>query len=168
MIIFPIIFIMTLSFIFQSSVEQIEVEQTKLNCPYPVNAGRVNLTGLAQPNFPPVVNYTILYDTDADDYHVTLFSCTEDSVTHEPQVDTIVYTADVGNSWFDFTAKASGYMFYISQSISAFFQKIVSVGNIMYLILNAPAEVSGLAFFSYINVVLLTFIAIGAFMVIRG
>lgn len=167
LIIFPILFITTLSAIFSSAVEQIEVEQTKANCPYPINSGIANITA-QQLNFPPNVNYTIDYDTDADDYHVTIFRCTEDFVTHLPQVDTLVYTADLTNNWFDITSKASGYMFYISESITAFFQKAIASATILYLMINAPAEVTGLTFMTYVNAVLFSFIALGGFMVVRG
>lgn len=165
MIVFPVIFLVTLMFIFTSSVEAILAQQTKLNCPYPINAGIGNLT--VQQNFPSV-NYTITYDTDSTEYHITLFNCREDFITHTPAVNTVVYTSDVGNGWFDLTNRASGYMFYISQSISAFFEKIVALGNLAYLIVFAPAQVSGLAFFAYIQLILFSFIAFGTFMVIRG
>ena len=154
-------------FIFSSEIEAIEVEQTKLNCPYPINAGIATL-GLIQ-NFPNV-NYTISYDNDTsgDEYHVTLFNCTEDSVTHEPAVNTIVYTAEVGNNWFDFTNRASGYMFYISQSITAFFQKLVALGALIYLIMFPISQIASLSFFAYIQIVLYGFVALGLFLVIRG
>lgn len=165
MIIFPMLFSVSLMVIFSSSVQEIEVQQVKLNCPYPVNAGIATLS--AQQNFPNV-NYTIAYDNDTDDYHVTIFNCIDDSITHVPQVNTIVYTADTTNSWFDLTNRASGYMFYISNSITSLFQKIQALGSLIYLVITAPAQVTGIALFAYVQLVLFTLIAIGGFMVIRG
>lgn len=162
MIIFPIIFLVTLMFIFQSSVDAIEAEQLKLNCPYPVNSGIAVLAPIQEP---PQVNFTVTYDNNTSDYNVTLFIC---GATAPTSVSTSVYTADVGNGWFDMTSRASGYMFYISQSISSFFQKALAGANMVYLVLDAPAQATGLSFFTYISVVLFSFIAIGTFMIIRG
>lgn len=165
MIIFPIIFNVTLMFIFASSLESIEAKQVQLNCPYPVNSGVATL-GVTQ-DFPDI-NYTIVYDGDSDDYHVTIFDCAPDSVTGAPSVVTNVYIADTTNSWFDITNRASGYMFYISQAITSFFQKITAFGSLGYVLMFPVAEVSGLAFFAYIQIVLYGFVAFGLFMVIRG
>lgn len=156
----------TMDFIFASSVEAISVQETKINCPYPINSGVGNLTAV-QNNFPPVVNYTITYDgTNSTDYHVTIFICGEDPITHQPNASTKVYTGS--NNWFDVAGKANGYLFYISESITAFFQKVAAVGTMLYLLIFAPAQVSGLSFFLYIQVFLFALVAIGAFMMIRG
>lgn len=162
-IVLPIIILTVLIFAFQSSVEAIAVQQTILNCPYPVNSGVATLS-VVQSNFPPVVNYTVVNDaSNSTDYHVTLFNCGADIVTGNPTVSTDVYTAT--SNWFDVT---QGFLFYLSESIQAFFDKVIAVGNLLYLILFAPAQVTGLAWFAYVEVVLFSFIAIGAFMVVRG
>lgn len=162
-IVLPIIILSVLIFAFQSSVEAIDVQQTKLNCPYPVNSGVATLAPI-QNNFPPVVNYTVVSDaSNSTEYNVSIFNCGEDSITHEPQVSVEVYTAT--SNWFDVT---QGFLFYLSEVIQAFVDKVISVGTLLYLILFAPAEVTGLAWFAYVEVVLFSFVAIGAFMVIRG
>lgn len=162
-IVLPIIILSLFIFVFQENTNDIAVQQTILNCPYPVNSGIATLSG-QQNNFPPVVNYTVANDaSNSTEYHVTLFICGEDSITHQPQVSTDVYTAT--SNWFDVT---TGFMFYLSESIEAFFAKVVAVGNLLYLILTAPAQVTGLSWFIYAEIVLFSFIAIGAFMVIRG
>lgn len=164
MIIFPLIFMVTLSFIFQSSVKAITVEQTKLACPPPINAGRANLTGLQQNSFPPIVNYTIVPDgSNSTDYHVTLFRCTEDFITHEPQVDVEIYTTT--KSWFDV---GTGTLFYVYSYLSSIGEKLASVGALVYLFVFAPAQVSVLSFFVYINSILIGLIALGVIMVARG
>lgn len=57
---------------------------------------------------------------------------------------------------------------YLSASMTTFFDKVVAGGNMLYLIMTAPAQVTGLDFFNYIEIVLFSFIALGAFMIIRG
>lgn len=163
LIILPIIILSLFIFVFQEDTQDIAVQQTILNCPYPVNSGVATLS-VVQSNFPPVVNYTVVNDaSNSTDYHVTLFICGADTVTGNPTVSIDVYTAT--SNWFDVT---QGFFFYLSESIEAFFAKIIAVGNLLYLILTAPAQVTGLDWFIYVELVLFTFIALGAFMVIRG
>lgn len=163
LIVLPIIILSVFIFAFQENTQDIAVAQTILNCPYPINSGIATLSGV-QSNFPPVVNYTVANDpSNSTDYNVTLFICGADTVTGNPTVSTDVYTAT--SNWFDVT---TGFLFYLSESIQTFFDKVIAGGNLLYLILFAPAQVTGLAWFAYIEVVLFSFIAIGAFMIVRG
>ena len=162
-IILPMLMLILFMFVFSSSLDAIQVIQTKLNCPYPVNSGIATLTPI-QNNFPPVVNYTVTNDaSNSTDYHVTLFVCDADPITQAPRANTVVYTAT--SNWFDVT---TGFLFYLSEVVQTFLDKVIAVGELIYTMFNAPAEVTGLAWFSYIQVVLIAFIAIGAFMVVRG
>jgi hypothetical protein len=158
----PMIFLIMLLIVFQASVAEIGRQQLRLNCPYPVNSGIATLTPLQSP---PQVNYTITYDNDTSNYHVTIFKCGETAPT---SVSTIVYTADTGNQWFDITSRASGYMFYISQSITEFFNKVNAGATMLYLTLTAPAQVSGVVWFNYAEVLMFSFIGLGIFMIARG
>lgn len=162
MIVFPIMFLGLFHFVFQQSTAEINRQQLKMNCPFPINAGIGNLTAFQNP---PNINYTITYDSDASDYHVTLFRCGDTSPT---SVSTVVYTADVSNQWFDLTNRASGYMFYISEWVSTIGQRVVAFGSLIWLNLTLPAQISGLAWFTYIQVILFSFIGLGIFMVVRG
>lgn len=165
LIVLPIVFIVILSFIFQSQVSEIQLQQLRLGCPYPINGGTtVPLSVNIEPNN-VTITYQIEYDNDTSDYRVTIFKCGNDDLI---SVETVVYTAETTNSWFDITNRASGYMFYISESITSFFQKVWAGGHLLYLMVEAPAIVTGFAFFSYLNIVLFGFIGLGAFMVIRG
>lgn len=89
-------------------------------------------------------------------------------MTSPTSVSTVVYTADTGNDWFEMTNRASGYLFYISQVISTAGERIVAFGTLIWLHLTAPAQVTGLAWFNYLETLLFTFIGVGIFMVIRG
>ena len=152
----PIIFIVVLAFIFSSSVSQIQTQLLKVNCPYPINAGiatNVNSDGTT-------VTYNVTHDTSGSDYHMTIFHCGEDTPT---SVTTTVYTT--ANNWFNV---GLGYLAYFANGITEFFSKIVALITMMYLVLTAPAQISGLAFFSYIYLVLFTFLSTGIFMMVRG
>lgn len=167
LIILPTIILALFIFVFQEDTQDIQVQQTILNCPYPVNSGIATLSA-QQDNFPPVVNYTVTNDaSNSTEYHVTLFICQANPGpgpdTGSPQVLTDVYTAT--SNWFDVT---QGFFFYISETLQSVTDKVIAVGNLLYLILTAPAQVTGLAWFSYVELILFAFVAIGAFMVIRG
>jgi len=152
----PIIFIVTLAFIFTSSVSAIQTQQLKVNCPYPINAGtatNVNSDGIT-------VTYNVTHDISGSDYHMTVFHCGEDTPS---SVTITVYTT--ANNWFNV---GLGYLAYISNSITEFFNKVVAVITLLYLVITAPAQISGLAFFNYIYLVLLIFISLGIFMMVRG
>lgn len=147
-----------LAFIFSSSLEAIDVQLLKMNCPYPVfsaDVNNVNINGTQ-------VTYEIVYNTTfANDIFV--FNCGGDnlmsvSVTYYDSVEGFFALFDNAFAWI-------GYVYF---SILAFFGKVVAFGSLIFLVVNAPAVVTGLAFFSYINLVLLSFIGLGAFMVVRG
>lgn len=152
-----------LAFVFQSGVQQIRLEQLRLNCPLPLNGAVANNTNLASDNV--TITYIIDYDADAEDYHVTVFKCAQFG---QASVATTVYTADITNNWFDVTAKASGYMFYISETITAFSQKLLALGNMIYLMITAPSQVTSIAWFTYLNLFLFFLIGVGIFMAVRG
>lgn len=165
MIVFPIIFLVTLAFIFSSSVEAIIQHQTIMNCPFPINGGIGNLTAIQSP---PQINYTQTFDTNTGDYHVTVFECEFDPTSEGASINTRVYTADIGNSWFDIAGLVNGFYFYISETIDTIGVRITAFANMLWLMFTAPEQVSGLAFFTYIQLVLFAFVGIGIFMVVRG
>jgi len=156
LIIFPIIFITILAFIFSSSLSAINVQQLKINCPYPLNsatATNLNIVGTR-------VTYDISYDNSTSNYHVTVFHCGDGGTMN---ANTAVYTT--ANNWFQI---GTGYLFYISETMTEFFNKVIAVGTLTYLLVTAPTQVTGLAWFNYVNVILIAFIALGVFMVVRG
>jgi hypothetical protein len=165
MIIFPIIFLVTLAFVFTSSLTDVIQYQTIMNCPFPINGGVANLTAFQSP---PQINYTQTFDSNTGDYHVTTFECEFDPTSQGASINTRVYTADVGNSWFDIGALANGYMFYVSEVIDTIGIRINAFGGMLNEFLFAPEQVTGLVFFTYIQTVLFLLIGIGVFLAIRG
>ena len=163
LIIFPILFIMAMSFIYSSSLAEINVEQVKLNCPYPYNSAiaYVNLTGTT------IEVYNVTKDSSSSNYHVTTFTCDDANAgglgPPTPQVYTTIYTAN--QNWFSLVGAD---LFYMKESISQFFLKVIAAGTLLTLYINAPAEVFSIPEYAYVNAILIGFILLGGFMVIRG
>jgi hypothetical protein len=156
LIIFPIIFMVAMAYIYASSLTSIAVEQIKLNCPYPLNSAvgsNVNIVG-------STVTYDVVHDNSTGDYHVTVFHCGEGDTVN---VYTTIYTT--ANNWFNI---GTGYLFYISEMLDTFFLKVIALGTLIPLFINAPAEVLAIPEYTYVNAVLIAFVLLGGFMVVRG
>jgi hypothetical protein len=157
-IVFPAIFLVTLLFVFSSGLTDIQVQQLRFNCPYPLlNKNVTDIQILDNTH----VQYNITeYGNAQSDSIVTVFRCGEGGTIN---VATTVYTYASGI--FD---AQQAFIGYLSASMSAFFDQVANGANILVLFLDAPAQVSGLAFFTYIEVILFVFIGLGTFMVLRG
>lgn len=156
--IFPMIFFVILIFIFQSGLTAIANQQFLMNCPLPINSG-VALISTIDNN---QVIYTVTYDNATSDYHLTLFSC--QIVAGNQNANTIVFT-EASTNWF---GVANGYLAYFANVLSQTGLKIQAFFTMVALFVDAPAQVTGLAFFTYIQVLLLAWIAIGGFFAFRG
>lgn len=155
-IVFPALFLGILLFIFQSTTNEIEVQQLRFNCPYPLLNKNVTDIEIRDTN----VFYNVTEINAQSSSQVSVFKCGESG---QMQVIESVYTYASGI--FD---AQQAFIGYLSASMSAFFDKIVSGANVIYLIMTAPAQVTGLAFFNYIEIFLFVFIGLGAFMIARG
>lgn len=157
----PLVFMVTLQFIFSGSIQQVTNEQFLANCPYPINAGIATINDIDNNNR---LNYTITYDNATSDYHLTLFECSIDNITGQPTANTIVFTESATN-WF---GVGTGYLAYISNSITIFFQNSYHWLTMIWLMYDSPAQVSGLSFFTYINLFFTACIVTGGIMIARG
>lgn len=158
LIVFPLLFFIGLIIIFQSSVTGINNQQFLMNCPFPINSGIATLTDIQNNQ----VIYTIAYDNATSDYHLTLITC---EITGGNQsADTIVFTESSTN-WFGI---ANGYLAYFANVLSQVGLKMQAFFTMIALFINAPAQVSGLPIFTYIQAFLLSMIALGGFFAFRG
>jgi hypothetical protein len=166
LIIFPILFMIAMGFIYASSVAEIALQQVILNCPWPYNSAiaYANLTGTT------IEVYNVTYDGSGSDYHVTTFHCQDANAGGlgpiTPQVTSTVYTTP--NNWYVVAGQAGGFLFVQQENIKMTFQKITAFGTLIQLFLNAPALVLAIPQYIYVNIILVTFVAVGGFMVIRG
>jgi hypothetical protein len=159
-ILFPIIFMMSLSFIFQSEVEELTYQTWRLGCPFPIYNGNVTVNDVN----PPSIDYDISYYESTTDFSGSFFDCSRDIVTRNPTLSVASRAYD--ENLFDVIPIGSiGYVYdwlgILGQKIDAFFQSA-------YLFLSAPAQITALSFFAYIYIVLIVLVAFGTFMVIRG
>lgn len=151
-----------LAFIFSSALTDIEGKIFLMNCPYPVFSALPTLTNITGVN----VEYTIDYNTTAHANKVVIFECTIDPMTGLFGANTVIYEPTEG--FFSLFDNAFAWIGYVYATITAFFQKVFIFFSLMWIIFNAPAEVTGFSFFTYINLLLSAFVAIGTFMIIRG
>lgn len=163
LIVFPLIFFVSLSFVFSASLEDVIQWQTIMNCPFPINSGIATLNAT---QYPPQVSYDLVSDNNTDSYHVTTFECQFDDNSSGASINTNIYTGST--AWYDVTGRASGYMFYISEYFNTIGTRINAFFNSAWQFIDAPAQVTGLAYFSYIQVSLLAMVGLGLFMVVRG
>lgn len=165
LIVLPIIIIAVLSFAFQSSVEEITFQQFRLACPYPVYQGNVTIgdpfliDGIN-------VNYTITYAGNITSNGVR-FQCLANPGPGPDTGDPIVNTSgeQYGATFFGIPW---GWIGYVSHTMTEFFNKVDASAKLVYLFVFAPAEATDLPWFIYANVILLGFVSLGIFMVIRG
>lgn len=150
-IVVPVILILVMGFIFQSSVVAIAEKQARLECPYPAISGLWNSSGTivytnATYNYPNVNNQTLT------------LTCTE------------VHTLN----GFDYaygspTVSFAGFPFFIGDWLSELFtNKASALAEMVVLFVTAPAQISALSWYIYVDVVLIAFIVIGGIMLIRG
>jgi hypothetical protein len=169
LIIFPILFMIAMGYIYSSSVAAFNVEIVKSNCPFPLNAATANIK-LDGTN---IIVYNVTQDDDSATYHVTTFTCydaninsTGDSIgTPTPAVSNAVYTT--ASNWFNLP-NVGAYLFLIQETIETTFTRLFAMSALFVLFLNSPALVLSIPQYVYVNVVLIAFIALGGFMVIRG
>lgn len=129
------------------------------NCPLPVYQGNVTDVDISGVN----VVYNITY-SGVNNQTGSLFQC---SYTTEPLLLSVSeVTKEYGYTVFDFIP--IGWLGYVADSVTALAQKIQAQLTVIWLYVNAPAEVTDLAFFTYIQLFLLTLIGFGGYLAVRS
>lgn len=153
----PLIFFATLIFIFQSGLTEVNAQIWKTNCPLPIYDGiasNLTINGV-------VLEYDVTYGNGTEN-NGTFFEC--GNVGELLNANTII--KEYGATLFDFIPY--GWLGFVGDTISATFAKIQNAVGIIWLFINAPAEVTDLEFFTYIQIMLLAFIGFGTFLAIRS
>lgn len=148
-----------LSFIFQSGLEDIDDKVYLTNCPYPtfgIAPYDVNIENNR-------VTYSLNY-SDANAGDVYVFNCYIDTGNQALQV--IHY--DSSDGFFSLFDNAFAWIGYAYNSITAFFQKAQANIDLVYTYIDAPAQVTQFAFFSYVNGILVAMVILGIFLMVRG
>lgn len=166
LIVSPMIVISVLGFAFQSSVEELTLQQFRMNCPYPIYQGNVTFGNPAFIQGGVVLNYTINYFGNITSDGVR-FLCDADPGPGpnmgDPRVS--VSNEQYGATFFGIPW---GWIGYVSHAITEFFNHVDAGIRMLYLFVFAPTEATDLVWFTYINAFLFTLVALGILMVIRG
>lgn len=153
------------SFVFQSSVTAIREQEFIINCPYPIYEGVAQNVTISD----VYVTYIIDHDEDINgnattndqDKVGTEFECTVTGGLFGVSTATREYGVTL------FNTINYGYTGYLTDAITQFFQKAQANVVKLYLIYDAPAQVTNLSWWTYINYVLTAFIGFGIFMMVR-
>ena len=159
LIIFPLTFLVTLVFIFQSSVTEIEGYQFITNCPLPIYQGNVTDVDIQGLN----VVYNVTY-SGINNQTGSMFQCSFVN-GNPPLFGVSEVVKEYGYTLFDFIP--IGWLGYIADTLTAVAQKIQAQLTVIWLFVNVPAEVTNLSFFTYIQIVLLALMGFGGYMAIR-
>lgn len=163
MFILPAIFMVSMSFVFQSGVQDIRGNMFIANCPFPIwKDGVSNLNIQTGSN-------TVTYDvipiaTGSQSYaNVTQFFCsyTTSPLLLSANTKVYIFGSDTLGTTF-------GFFSYVSDSMTTIGQKIQYTILAVWGFINAPASISALSFYTYINVMLFLLIGAGVFLAIRG
>lgn len=155
-IVVPIIFIVVMGFIFQSNTAQIENLQERLACPNPEGSGLWNDTSIVPSGVITRSNGT--YNYEAVGLPTNTLTCTE------------VHTLNGFDYFYGVpTVPFAGFPFFVSDWISEIFgNKGGALVELLVLFVTAPAQISGLSWYIYVDVVLFTFIILGGILIARG
>lgn len=129
------------------------------NCPLPVYQGNITNVSIEGIN----VIYDIEYSS-VNNQTGSLFQC---SYTTEPLLLSVSeVTKEYGYTVFDFIP--IGWLGYVADSITSIGQKIQAQLTVIWLFINAPAEVSDLAFFTYLQLFFIACMGFGGYLAIRS
>lgn len=159
LVLLPVTIITVMSFAFASSVAELSNKQFLLNCPYPIfNGVASNLTIVGS-----TLDYDITYGV-GNNASGTFFVCFIDNITQQKSAFTSVkpYGATA------FNTIPYGWYSWFGDTVAHFFDKIIPFISMIYLIVNAPAQIMALSWYSYANLFFVFCIAIGIFLMIRG
>lgn len=163
---FPLIIVAVFTMIFQSSLTEIEVEQFRMNCPLPIFEGVISNVAIEG----VIIDFDITHNKDING-NITSndqekvgakFECYDT----QDVIGVSIATKQYGATLFD--TIPYGWTGYVSDWLSQAGFKIGASLKLVYLLVNAPAEVTNLAWFSLLNILLFAFVGLGGFMVARG
>jgi len=170
-IILPMILLITLLFIFSSSLDSIALQQLRTQCPFPIYQGVATPYDISD-------NNQVLYTVDnravtnyqfssTPNFNGTNFIC-YDANAGISAISAPAVTTQIKNYGYNFSGLNFGWFVFASDTLTSVGDKIQANLALVWLYFNAPAEVTGLAWFTYLNFILSGFIGLGIFFAIRG
>jgi hypothetical protein len=140
-----------MGFIFQQNTQQIQNLQDRLACPNPEASGLWNNTGV-------ITRTNGTYNYEAVNVNVLTLTCTE------------VHTLNGFDYFYGVpTIPFAGFPFFIGDWVSEVFgNKGGALAELIVLFITAPAQISGLSWYVYVDIILFAFIIFGGVMIARG
>lgn len=163
LIILPIFFMVVLAFIFSSSLTTINQLTNRIECPFPAISGLWNDTSVVPSGVITYTNATYNWENGGNGTGAqppATLTCTE---VHTAQNIDYYYGASF------LSPAVVGWAYFIGDWLSELFaNKVSALFTLFTTIINAPAEVTGLDWFTYLNIFFIVSIAVGGFMILRG
>lgn len=164
LLIFPLIVFLFIAFVFQSSTPNTQRQEFLLNCPYPIS------NEVATFGNPAIIdgrrlNYSTVVQPVVNNYNGTFFECFLDP-TANPQQSAFTRIKPYGATLFNVIPY--GWYAWVGDTISVFFAKAQPLLTLFALVFTAPAQVTGITWFTYINIGLVIAPVIGIILLIRG
>lgn len=156
-----------LAFIFQSSLTNTTGQQYLIGCPFPINDGSVVIGNPAL--IGSRLNYTVSYGNGSSSDMGAYFQCSivkSNPLLLGANIQVKPYPATLGSC--SIFCIPYGYASFLGDNLYHGLSKIQPALTLIYIYATAPAQVTGLAWFNYIQLFLLLLIGLGIAMLIRG
>lgn len=160
-----------MAFVFSSNAPDLRTKIFLINCPYPIEHGLAyNVQILGNNGLPDprgtVIQFLVNYTQTTSPSNSTqgsFFNCYTDIVTGNHAITVVVKSYGM----VQFGVPMGG-ITYFADTAGVFFGKATLAIQIIYSAITAPSQVTGMAWYAYVNLILVIFVAIGVVMVIRG
>lgn len=159
LIVFPAIIFFILAFIFSTQLTGIGNQQYLVNCPLPLPNGAISNVTISNNHLVYVVTQSGLLNNQTG----VFFDCHIDPLTNQQSFSSIIkpYGAT-------FAGIPYGQIGFFGDNMYALLAKIQPAINLLINYANAPAQVTNLVWFTYVDIFLLMLIALGVVLVVRS
>lgn len=159
LIVFPAIIFIVLAFIFSTQLTGIGNQQYLVNCPLPIPNGIASNFTIVNNHLTYVVTQGNANSTDKG----TFFDCYIDPLTNQQGFRNIIkpYGAT-------FAGIAYGQIAFFGDNVYVLLGKIQPAITLLINYANAPAQVTNMVWFTYVDIFLLLLIALGIVLVVRS
>lgn len=166
LIVLPLLVFLFIAFVFQTSSPDVAKQEYLLNCPYPIYQGAVENATLVPISNPTRVDYQIDYGTGGvNATNGSFFNCYLDPPSSIDQT-LVIHSKPYGTT--KFLGFPTGWYAWVGDTINIIFSKIQPFLTLIALVFVAPSQVTGISWFTYINIGLVIAPIIGIILLARG
>lgn len=159
LIVFPAIIFIILAFIFSTQLTGISNQQWLINCPLPLPNGAISNVSIVNNNH---LVYTVIQGGALNNQTGVYFDCSIGN-GNQPNFNNVIkpYGAT-------FAGIPYGQIAFFGDNIYVLLGKIQPAITLLTNYANAPAQVTNLVWFTYVDIFLLLLIALGIVLVVRS